>query len=51
MRLRYRLDINIHRKEGHNSVKVYLEQGRYGKMLKEYKAVAVGLVDGDLIIL
>ncbi len=32
-------------------VKVYLEQGRYGKMLKEYKAVAVGFVDGDLIIL
>ncbi len=32
-------------------VKVYLEQGRYGKLLKEYKAVAVGFVDGDLVVL
>lgn len=37
--------------ESENIIKVYLEKGKYRKELKERKGLAVGFVDGDLIIL
>ena len=32
-------------------VKEYLERGRFGQKLKRYEGIAVGFVDGDLVLL
>ena len=36
--------------EAQELIRMYLERGEYSDLMKEYKAVAVGFVDGDLEI-
>lgn len=37
--------------EGVNMVREYLEKGTYSGVLKEYQAVGIGFVDGDIKVL